>query len=48
MVSIYPALGAFISAAFMLIYPLKENFLRSIESDLAKRRETAGAGAAAV
>jgi Na+/melibiose symporter-like transporter len=46
MVSIYPAVGALISAAFMLIYPLKEDFVRSIETDLAKRREAAGAPAA--
>jgi GPH family glycoside/pentoside/hexuronide:cation symporter len=43
MVSIYPAVGALISAAFMLIYPLKENFLRSIESELSARRTAAGA-----
>ena len=43
MVSIYPAVGALISAVFMLIYPLKEDFVRSIESDLAKQREAAGA-----
>jgi GPH family glycoside/pentoside/hexuronide:cation symporter len=46
MVSIYPAVGALISAAFMLIYPLKEDFVRSIETDLAKRREAASAPAA--
>jgi GPH family glycoside/pentoside/hexuronide:cation symporter len=38
MVSIYPAIGALISAAFMLIYPLKEKFLVSIASELADRR----------
>ena len=42
MVSIYPALGALVSAAFMLIYPLKESFLNSIETELAARRSAAG------
>lgn len=39
MVSVFPAIGALVSAAFMLIYPLKENFLSSIEKDLAARRD---------
>ncbi len=38
MVSVYPAIGALVSAAFMLVYPLREDFLRSIEAELAKRR----------
>jgi len=38
MVSIYPAIGALVSGLFMLIYPLKESFLTSIENDLAARR----------
>jgi GPH family glycoside/pentoside/hexuronide:cation symporter len=38
MVSIYPAVGALASGLFMLIYPLKENFLNTIESELAARR----------
>ena len=38
MVSVYPALGALVSAAFMLIYPLKESFLKNIETELAARR----------
>jgi glycoside/pentoside/hexuronide:cation symporter, GPH family len=42
MVSIFPAVGALISAVFMLVYPLRENFLASIESDLAARRAAAG------
>jgi GPH family glycoside/pentoside/hexuronide:cation symporter len=45
MVSVYPAIGALVSAACMLIYPLQEKFLAAIETDLAARRE-AGAGAA--
>ncbi len=39
MVSIYPAIGAAVSAAFMLIYPLKETLLKNIEGELAARRE---------
>src|SRR5665213_3105039 len=42
MVSIYPAIGALVSGLFMLVYPLKENFLASIESDLAARRAASG------
>ena len=42
MVSIYPAIGALVSAAFMLVYPLKENFLLSIEAELATRRAASG------
>ena len=38
MVSIYPAIGALVSAAFMLVYPLKETFLASLEGELATRR----------
>jgi hypothetical protein len=42
-VSVYPALGALVSAAFMLIYPLKEPFLKNIEADLAAHRATGAA-----
>jgi GPH family glycoside/pentoside/hexuronide:cation symporter len=42
MVSIYPAIGALVSAAFMLVYPLKESFLSSIEAELAARRAASG------
>jgi GPH family glycoside/pentoside/hexuronide:cation symporter len=42
MVSIYPAIGALVSAAFMLVYPLKENLLSSIEAELATRRAASG------
>jgi GPH family glycoside/pentoside/hexuronide:cation symporter len=38
MVSILPAIGALISGAFMLIYPLKESQLATIETELAARR----------
>jgi GPH family glycoside/pentoside/hexuronide:cation symporter len=38
MVSIFPAVGALVSALFMLIYPLKENLLNTIENELAQRR----------
>jgi GPH family glycoside/pentoside/hexuronide:cation symporter len=38
MVSIYPAIGALASGLFMLIYPLKENLLHTIENELAARR----------
>jgi GPH family glycoside/pentoside/hexuronide:cation symporter len=38
MVSVYPALGALLSAAFMLAYPLKESVMEKIESELAARR----------
>ena len=44
MVSIFPAIGALMSAAFMLVYPLKEAVLSSIEGELANRRQ-AGANA---
>ena len=42
MVSIYPAIGALVSAAFMLAYPLKESFLQNIEAELAARRAASG------
>lgn len=42
MVSVYPAVGALVSAAFMLVYPLKEKILTSIEGELAARRAAAG------
>ena len=38
MVSIYPAIGALVSAAFIIAYPLKEKTLASIEGELATRR----------
>lgn len=38
MVSIYPAIGALASALFMLVYPLKETLLITIEKELAARR----------
>ncbi len=39
MVSIYPAIGALVSALFMLVYPLKETRLANIENELASRRQ---------
>jgi GPH family glycoside/pentoside/hexuronide:cation symporter len=42
MVSIYPAIGALVSAAFMLVYPLKESLLKDIETELAARRTRSG------
>ncbi len=42
MMSLYPALGALASAAFILIYPLKEPFMQKVESELAARRAAAG------
>jgi glycoside/pentoside/hexuronide:cation symporter, GPH family len=47
MVSVYPAIGALVSGLFMLIYPLKENFLRDIEAELATRRAAKGISEAA-
>jgi GPH family glycoside/pentoside/hexuronide:cation symporter len=38
MLSVYPALGALVSAAFMFIYPLRETFMAKIEGELAARR----------
>ena len=38
MVSVYPAIGALVSGLFMLVYPLKETFLNTIENELAARR----------
>jgi glycoside/pentoside/hexuronide:cation symporter, GPH family len=38
MLSIFPAIGALLAAAFMFIYPLSEKKLEKIESDLAERR----------
>ena len=38
MVSVYPAVGALVSALFMLVYPLKENVLNTIDNELAARR----------
>lgn len=45
MVSVYPALGALVSGLLMIVYPLKETFLQSIEAELETRRaarKTAG------
>jgi GPH family glycoside/pentoside/hexuronide:cation symporter len=38
MMSVYPALGALASAAFIFIYPLKEPLMEKIEGELAARR----------
>jgi GPH family glycoside/pentoside/hexuronide:cation symporter len=38
MLSFYPAMGAFLAAFFMFIYPLKESFMEKIETELAERR----------
>ena len=38
MMSVYPAIGALVSAGFILVYPLKESFMKQIEGDLAGRR----------
>lgn len=38
MISIYPAIGAALSAAFLLIYKLSDNFMKNIVKDLAERR----------
>ncbi len=40
MLSIYPAIGALLAAAFMFIYPLKESLLEKIEDELAQRRSS--------
>jgi glycoside/pentoside/hexuronide:cation symporter, GPH family len=40
MLSIYPALGALLAAAFMFIYPLKEPVLEKISHELAEFRAT--------
>jgi GPH family glycoside/pentoside/hexuronide:cation symporter len=42
MMSFYPALGALASAAFMLVYPLKEPLMQQIEAELASRRAASG------
>lgn len=41
MLSIFPAIGAFLAAFFIFIYPLKDSFLSQIESDLEQRRKAA-------
>lgn len=38
MLSIFPAAGALLSAAFIMIYPLKEKLMAQIEGELATRR----------
>jgi len=39
MLSIYPAIGALLAAAFMFFYPLKESVVKNIESELNARRQ---------
>ncbi len=39
MLSFIPAIGAFLAALFMFIYPLNEKTLEKIEDDLAERRQ---------
>ena len=38
MLSIYPAIGSLIAALFMFMYPLKENYLKRIETELEIQR----------
>jgi len=40
MLSIFPAIGALLAAAFMFIYPLKESVLDKISTDLVEFRAT--------
>jgi Na+/melibiose symporter-like transporter len=40
MLSIFPAIGALLAAAFMFIYPLKESVLAKISDELSKFRAT--------
>jgi GPH family glycoside/pentoside/hexuronide:cation symporter len=40
MLSIYPALGALLAAAFMFVYPLKESVLEKISHELSVFRST--------
>jgi glycoside/pentoside/hexuronide:cation symporter, GPH family len=40
MLSIFPAIGAFFGAIFMIFYPLKESFMEKIETDLMKLRSS--------
>jgi GPH family glycoside/pentoside/hexuronide:cation symporter len=42
MLSVYPAIGAFLAAFFMFIYPLNESLLSKIENELEERRKTSG------
>ncbi len=39
MLSLFPAIGAFLAAFFMFIYPLKESLLEKIENELEQRRD---------
>lgn len=41
MLSIFPAIGAFLAAFFIFIYPLKDSFLAQIETELEQRRKAA-------
>jgi len=41
MLSIFPAIGAFLAAFFIFIYPLKDSFLAKIETELGERRKLA-------
>jgi glycoside/pentoside/hexuronide:cation symporter, GPH family len=41
MLSIFPAIGAFLAAFFIFIYPLKDSFLAKIEAELDDRRKAA-------
>lgn len=41
MLSIFPAIGAFLAAFFIFIYPLKDSFLAKIEAELEERRKSA-------
>ncbi len=41
MLSIFPAIGAFLAAFFVFIYPLKDSFLAKIETELGERRKLA-------
>lgn len=41
MLSIFPAIGAFLAAFFIFIYPLKDSFLAKIETELEERRKKA-------
>jgi GPH family glycoside/pentoside/hexuronide:cation symporter len=40
MLSIFPAIGAFLAAFFIFIYPLKDSLLAKIEAELAERRKS--------
>jgi GPH family glycoside/pentoside/hexuronide:cation symporter len=42
MVSVYPAIGALLSGVLMLVYPLKESRIQTLETELAARRLAKG------